>query len=172
MLMASSSARAQDAGAWIDVPFVGNREEGCGAASILMLIEYWQRELGKPLAGMPDIRKIELALVSRPARGIYASDLERYLKQYAFDTHVFRGDAALLAHHIRRGRPLIVALKPSAGPLLHYVVVAGTDPKENVWLVNDPAGRKLSKIDSRDFERQWQATGRWTLLAVPRSYAR
>lgn len=170
--MAAGWARPQATGAWIDVPFVGDRDQGCGAASILMVMEYWQRQLGRPAGELPDLRQIELALLLPEARGIYASDLERYLREHAFETHAFRGDDMLLEHHLRRGRPLIVALKPTAGPLLHYVVVAGVDPLEKVWLLNDPAVRKLVKIDRRDFANEWQATGHWTLLAVPRSDAR
>ncbi|HVI05023.1 MAG TPA: cysteine peptidase family C39 domain-containing protein [Sphingomicrobium sp.] len=172
LAMAASSAWSQAAGAWIDVPFVGDRDQGCGAASILMVMEYWQRQLGRPSGELPDLGQIELALLSPEARGIYASDLERYLREHAFETRVFRGDDMLLEHHLRKGRPLIVALKPTARPLLHYVVVAGIDPLEKVWLVNDPAERKLLKIDSRDFLKKWQATDHWTLLAVPRSNAR
>jgi ABC-type bacteriocin/lantibiotic exporter with double-glycine peptidase domain len=171
-VMAASAGWPQATGAWIDVPFVADREQGCGAASILMVMEYWQRQLGKPMAQLPDLGQVERALLSSEARGIYASDLELYLQGQSFETHVFRGEAMLLEHHLRQGRPLIVALKPTARPLFHYVVVAGIDPQEQVWLVNDPAQRKLLKVDRRDFDREWQATGHWALLALPRSHAR
>jgi hypothetical protein len=69
------------------------------------------------------------------------------------------------------GRPLIVAHKPASGSFLHYVVVAGIEPDEQTLLANDPAQRKLLKVDSSNFEEEWQATGNWTLLAVPRSAA-
>jgi ABC-type bacteriocin/lantibiotic exporter with double-glycine peptidase domain len=171
-LLAASSLWLEATGAWLAVPFIGDRDQGCGAASILMVMEYWQHQLGRPPSELPPLSQIELTLLSAEAHGIYASDLERYLREHAFETHVFRGDARVLEHHLRLGRPLIVALKPSARrPLLHYVVVAGIDPVEKVWLVNDPAERKLLKIDIDDFDKKWRATGHWTLLAVPRSNA-
>jgi hypothetical protein len=34
-------------------------------------------------------------------------------------------------------------------------------------LLNDPARRKLLKQDRSDFEKEWSATGQWTLLALP-----
>jgi hypothetical protein len=49
------------------------------------------------------------------------------------------------------------------------VFVAGIEPDEQTLLTNDPAQRKLLKVDSRKFEEEWQATSNWTLLAVPRS---
>jgi hypothetical protein len=36
-------------------------------------------------------------------------------------------------------------------------------------LLNDPAQRKLLKHDRSGFEKQWSATGKWTLLALPQS---
>jgi uncharacterized protein YvpB len=53
--------------------------------------------------------------------------------------------------------------------VLHYVVVAGVDPTEHSVIVNDPAQRKLLKVDSAAFEKEWQATGNWMLLALPRA---
>jgi ABC-type bacteriocin/lantibiotic exporter with double-glycine peptidase domain len=164
-------ACAQQATIWIDVPYVKQPEEGCGAASISMVMQYWQQHQGQPQTASSDVNHIQRALFSKQARGIYASDLERYLNQQGFRTYVFRGDRALLVHHLQQGRPLIVALTPKSGSLLHYVVVAGIEPDQQTLLTNDPAQRKLLKVDSRNFEEEWQATSNWTLLAVPRSDA-
>jgi uncharacterized protein YvpB len=64
---------------------------------------------------------------------------------------------------------LIVALKPSAlETSLHYVVVVGIDPEQDVVYVNDAAQRKLLKQDWTGFEKQWSAVEHWTLLALPK----
>lgn len=168
---------------WIDVPFVSQPSEGCGAATIAMIMQYWERqrehtslsstvETAVPSKQESNVIHIQQELYSKPAHGIYASDLQQYLQSHSFATYVVRGDLELLTHHIERGRPLIVALKPTASPALHYVVVAGVDPGDNAILVNDPAQRKLLKVDSAAFEKEWQATGNWTLLALPRSASR
>jgi len=34
-------------------------------------------------------------------------------------------------------------------------------------MVNDPARRKLIKVDRQSFEKEWAAAQYWTLLAVP-----
>jgi hypothetical protein len=144
-----------------------------------MVMQYWEQQkpagaplLGSGARGNSDVAHIQQELYSKHARGIYASDLQHYLDQQGFATYVVHGDEALLAKHIQRGRPLIVALKPTLAQALHYVVVAGIDPAENVLLVNDPAQRKLLKVDLVAFNKEWQATGNWTLLAVPRSAQR
>ena len=163
-------------GYWLDVPFVKQPTEGCGAASIAMVMQYWAQQ-GRTQGHSPDVNEIQMRLAAERTqpvaeRGVLASVLERYLDEHDFLTYIFHGDAALLAHHIERGRPLIVAFQPASGAQYHYAVVTGIDPDENVVLMNDPAQRKLLKVDLRSFEKQWQATGNWTLLAVPRSAAR
>ena len=172
----ASFADAQHA-TWIDVPFVKQPAEGCGAASIAMIMQYWQHQDRNTSRLSPvsapesssgsDVGHIQQALYSKPAHGIYASDLQEYLTAHGFATYVVHGDLELLTHHIERGRPLIVALKPTSAQGLHYVVVAGVDPGEHTVFVNDPAQRKLLKVDSAAFEKEWQATGDWTLLAIP-----
>lgn len=148
-------------GVWLDVPFIRQPKEGCGAASIAMVMQYWsKREV--------DVAPIQRALYSPDAHGIQASDLERYLQQHQFQTFAFAGRWEDLKHHLEKGRPLIVALRPAGpAPQLHYVVVAGVDWEEQVVMVNDPAGRKLLKQERAQFEKQWAATHNWTLLAVP-----
>ncbi len=112
---------------------------------------------------------IQQALFSNAAHGIYASDAERYFQQNGYRTFVFRGEWADLRQHLEKGRPLIVALKPGSSAPLHYVVVTGLDWEHGLVLMNDPAMRKLLKEDRPRFEREWNAAGSWTLLALPRA---
>lgn len=158
---------SQSTGVWLDVPFVPQEKNGCGAAVIAMVVQYWHRQPHQQDA-VADPDQIQRALYSSRANGIYASDLERYLQGHGFRTFVVKGDWGLLREHLEKGRPVIVALKPSKGePSLHYVVVAGLDWTSNLLLVNDPAQKKLLKVERHSFEKEWSAVGRWTLLAVP-----
>lgn len=166
---------AQGSGVWLDVPFVRQEKNGCGAASIAMVMQYWQKQQAAPgrAASDPsasDPEAIQTTLYSSEARGIYASDMERYLQQHGFRTFAFVGRWDDLKQHLEKGRPLIVALKPLTGEsALHYVVVAGLDWQENVVLVNDAAQRKLLKEDWTSFQKEWNVAGNWTLLALPQS---
>ena len=150
---------------WLDLPYVKQSTEGCGAASIAMVMQYWAMQSGR--SPDADAATIQRALYSRDAHGIYASAMEKYLQQNGFMTFVLSGTWADLQHHLEKGRPLIVAIKPTGDKALHYVVVAGVD--KNIVLLNDPARRKLLKYARSDFEREWKATSNWTLLALPRS---
>jgi predicted double-glycine peptidase len=159
---------AEDSGVWLDVPFVKQEKDGCGAASVAMVMQYWFKRQGRADGASVDAAEIYRALYEPDARGVYASAMERYFKQRGFNTFAFRGEWEDLQNHLRKGRPLIVALKPpETGAPLHYVVVAGLDPPAGLVLLNDPARRKLLKQDRADFEKQWSGVNKWTLLALP-----
>jgi len=160
---------ADPSGIWLDVPFVKQEKDGCGAASIAMVMQYWQlqeRRSGNPTA---EPAQIQRALHSDAVHGIYASAMERYFQQNGYATFVFAGGWPDLKQHLEKGRPLIAALKPGSRVPLHYVVVAGLDQDRQLVLLNDPAQRKLLKEDRSRFEREWTDAGGWTLLALPQA---
>ncbi len=147
---------------WIDVPYVRQAKNGCGSASIWMVMEYWQPGLA------PRVESIQAEVYSAQAEGAVARDVEEYLRSRGFSVFTFRADWTDLEQHVSQGRPLIVCLERNArGVPLHYVVVAGIDTARGIVLVNDPAERKLLSMSRNDFELKWKAVNNWTLLAVP-----
>lgn len=165
--LATIVVAGQPPGMWLDVPFVQQEKNACGAASISMVMRYWAAAKDTGTGTDADPAAIQRQLYSEATHGIYASDMEKYLRSHGFRTFAFRGDWQDLERHLRKGRPLIVGLGQPRTSRLHYVVVAGLNQAEQVVLLNDPARRKLLKQNWRDFERQWSATDYWTLLAVP-----
>ena len=91
----------------------------------------------------------------------------RYFDRNGYRAFAFAGNTSDLERQLQLGRPLIAALKPDSVSSLHYVVVAGLDQPQHLVLVNDPAQRKLLKVDQSEFEHEWNAAGHWLLLAVP-----
>jgi ABC-type bacteriocin/lantibiotic exporter with double-glycine peptidase domain len=133
-----------------------------------MVMQYWLKQQGRSVNESADARQIQRALYVPGADGVYASAMVRYFQEHGFRTFSFRGEWKDLQQHLQKGRPLIVALKPSGDDdSVHYVVVAGLDVEQELLLLNDPARRKLIKQDWSTFEKQWSATGKWTLLALP-----
>jgi ABC-type bacteriocin/lantibiotic exporter with double-glycine peptidase domain len=149
---------------WLDVPFVKQEKNGCGAASIAMVMQYWQQQRGQP--GAVDAKEIQRVLYSREGHGIYAGDLERYMQEHGYRTFAFQGTWEDLQEQLVKGRPPIVALKTGRDDF-HYVVVAGIDPQQDMLLKNDPAERKLLKQSRVSFEKEWKSAASWILLAVP-----
>ena len=153
---------------WLDIPFVRQEKDGCGAASVAMVMQYWLKQQGREGQETGDVTEIYRALSTPDTRGVYASAMERYFRESGFRAFSFRGEWIDLREHLSKGRPLIVALKQSATDL-HYVVVAGLDSHARIVLLNDPARRKLLKQSRADFEKQWGGASFWTLLALPQS---
>jgi predicted double-glycine peptidase len=156
---------AQTTGVWLDVPFVKQVENGCGAAVVSMTLQYWARHGAAVVPEVADADLIQKQLYSAELHGVLASALRGYLEAHGFQALVFRGRWDDLGRYLAKGRPLIVGMR--SGGESHYVVVAGVS--EDTVEMNDPADRKLRKIGRADFERKWRAAGNWTLLAVPRS---
>ncbi|HTW48117.1 MAG TPA: C39 family peptidase [Acidobacteriaceae bacterium] len=163
-----SALPAQTAsGEWIDVPFVAQPRDGCGAASLAMVMQYWAAQHHSTAGPAAGVSAIQRQIFSPRRHGSTPEAMEAYLRQNGFEAFAFSGTWSDLARHIGKGRPLIVALRPRGQTDLHYVVVAGIDPARNLVMMNDPADRKLLTEERADFEKDWSATHDWTLLALP-----
>ena len=158
----------ETAGVWLDVPYVKQSEDGCGSAVISMLLEYWKAHDAHVGSQRADSTAIQNQLYSRKARGIYASDMESYLKESGFRVFALNGDWKDLLEQLKQGRPLIVSLQPgSAKAPLHYVVVTGIDWRNGAVFINDPARGKLLRVERTEFEKEWRSNSNWMLLALP-----
>ncbi|HZZ40883.1 MAG TPA: C39 family peptidase [Acidobacteriaceae bacterium] len=168
MAAASVAALAQaGAAVWVDVPFVHQPREGCGAASLSMLMQYWAHQEGQPPSPDSEVGKIQQTLYVAAEHGIPASSMQSYLQQHGFLAFALNGHWSDLEQQLRKGRPLIVGLRPQGERALHYVVIDGIDPGRSLVTMNDPADRKLLSEERAAFEKDWSATDHWLLLAVP-----
>jgi ABC-type bacteriocin/lantibiotic exporter with double-glycine peptidase domain len=162
VLAACFATLAAADGVWLDVPFIAQEPQACGAASLAMVMDYWR---GHGMTAAPaDAPEIFRELNAPDRKGIPAEAMPRYLEAHGFTAFTFSGEWADVRHHVEQGRPLIVALKTGADSF-HYAVVAGVG--DATISLNDPADRKLRLYSREDFEKRWLATGQWTLLAVP-----
>lgn len=155
---------------WLDVPFIKQTYEGCGSAVLAMLLQYWSAHGTQIEPDRRDAGVIQRKLYSRQGRGIFASDMQRYLEETGFRVFTPHGDWSDLRRHLSQGRPLIASIKPLGKKApLHYVVVTGIDWGHEAVFLNDPARGKLLRVERAQFEEEWQAASNWMLLAVPNS---
>jgi len=66
-----------DASLWIDVPFRGAGEDGCGSAAMAMVMEYWEKKTGRTAQGQRMPAKSQSDGLIRPREGIPASAMKR-----------------------------------------------------------------------------------------------
>lgn len=131
-----------------------------------MILRYWQGKNVSIAEGRADPARIQRELYAAKPRGIYASDMERYLRESGFDVYALRGEWSDLHAQVAKGRPLVAGLRAASGPA-HYVVIVGVGPADTEVLVNDPERGKLMHMQRAEFEKGWRGTENWTLLAVP-----
>lgn len=165
-LLACGAWAAGGSSIWLDVPFVKQVKNGCGAACISMVMQYWAESLPQGSSSQSKAALIHEKLYSDEAKGIRATDMAEYFKYQGFRVFIFKGEWSDLERHLLKGRPLIVGLEKGSRSF-HYVVIVGMDRDQDIVLVNDPAQRKLLKIRRGNFEKDWDGSGNWTLLAVP-----
>ena len=143
--------------ATIEVPFVAQQKDTCAAASLAMVLRYWEAPVSHD--------EIASALVQPELHGSLGSDLAAFARQHGFTAIAYAGDTRQLRAMVAKGRPLIVAWKMAHGRF-HNVVVVGLDGAGNVR-VNDPAVGADRTVSAAEFERRWAGAGRWTLLVQP-----
>lgn len=132
-----------------------------------MLMQYWARQQGHPPSSASEVNRIQQELYVAAEHGIPASSMQSYLRQHGYLVFALNGHWSDIEQEIRKGRPLIVALRPQGDRASHYVVIDGVDPARSLVMMNDPADRKLLSEERAAFEKDWNATDHWMLLAVP-----
>jgi len=167
-LLAVLMAAQPGSAVWINVPFVAQPNDGCGAASVAMVMQYWAAQEHRAAGPPGRVETIQKQVYSPKLHGATPASLEHYLQQNGYLTFAVSGTWKDLATQVGKGRPLIVALRPDGQRALHYVVIDGIDATRNLVTMNDPALRKLLTEERAGFEKDWSATHYWMLLAVPR----
>ncbi len=146
----------------LQVPFVPQQKDTCGAAALAMVLAYYGTAVSQD--------EIAALLVEPELGGIRGSRLADFARGRGMVAIAFTGDLALLKEHLALGRPLVVALSAGGGRN-HDVVVVGFDEARAELIVNDPALGAARPMGAAEFERRWQKTGRWTLLVQPEAGA-
>jgi ABC-type bacteriocin/lantibiotic exporter with double-glycine peptidase domain len=144
----------------LTVPFVRQEKNGCGAASIAMVAQYWNRD------GAPEPHAIYGRLIDPKHQGIELAAMKSYLEEIGFQAFTLRGKWSDLEQHLAKGRPIIVSLQEGTTKRLHFAVLAGVE-EQSVWM-NDPTRKAAHRADRAKFEKQWEGANRWMLLATPR----
>ena len=145
------------------VPFVAQQKNGCGAASVSMVMQYWAGQ--RSGTQYPDPAAVYASLYDPALRGIPLVEMKRYFEGQRFRAYTLHGEWADLAAHVGKGRPVSVSLKKRGAGPMHFAVVTGTTPDQ--VLLNDPTRQKTTRMKRPAFEKLWRKADRWMLLAVP-----
>jgi ABC-type bacteriocin/lantibiotic exporter with double-glycine peptidase domain len=142
----------------LQVPLQKQPYNLCLPASVSMVLGYWGVEIAPEeiLAHVPIYKD-----------GTTGEDLRRFVETLGFRGFLIQPPFEDLVQHLEKQRPIIVSLVAGRNGR-HAMVVVGVDPASGqVWL-NDPASGEARRMAAGDFQKQFDASGRWTFLIVPR----
>jgi ABC-type bacteriocin/lantibiotic exporter with double-glycine peptidase domain len=142
----------------LPVPFVAQNKDSCGAASLAMVLRFWDQDASQ--------EEIAGALLQPELHGIPGSRLAGFARGRGLRAVAYEGDLAQARDFVEKGRPLIVAWKVRGGRY-HNVVVTGFDDDGGEVIVNDPAAGAARRVRRETFEKRWAGAGHWTLLVLP-----
>jgi ABC-type bacteriocin/lantibiotic exporter with double-glycine peptidase domain len=151
----------------LDLPLVRQDElHECGLAAVTALVRYWGAEL-------EPAERSRLAALAEQREGLSGAELRESLEACGWEVWIFAGELDRspvgLRHHVDAGRPPIVMISPS-GETHHYCLVLGYDPPARSILLLDPRRGRLAVEEGR-FLQAWEASRRFTLLALPPAVA-
>jgi tetratricopeptide (TPR) repeat protein len=141
----------------LDVPFVAQRKDTCGAAALAMVLRYWGDDASHD--------EVARALLRPELHGIAGSKLAEFARGRGLEAVAYRGDMANLREFVGQGRPLIVAWDMGRGRY-HDVVVVGFDDERGAVIVHNPAEGGSRPVGTAAFEKLWQGAGYWTLVVA------
>jgi ABC-type bacteriocin/lantibiotic exporter with double-glycine peptidase domain len=135
-------------------------DEDCGAAALSSVLARWGVDV--PVATLRE----ECTKPDVP--GLLAGELRDAARRRGLSAYVFEGSLADIEHELRRGRPVVVGLVKSLGPIsaTHYEVIVGLRPDAEVAAV-DPA-QGLVRDTLTTFAAEWAATRGVTLVVFRR----
>lgn len=139
--------------ALIDVPYVSQGVLLCGGAAAAMLVRH---------TGARGIYAEDFAsLVDEAAGGIRTTDLAAALRARGYRVRTASGEAADVRDRLTRGQPVMTLIEDRPGRF-HYVVLVGWHKGAVVY--HDPARAPFIAKPEQEFERAWEASGRWMLV--------
>ena len=148
-------------GFYLEVPYVRQVSNYCGPAVLAMVLRYWHHTA--------DQHDIAEKFAPFPIKGLSGEQLKQYVTESGFSAYSFRGDRNNLIEHLRKGRPLIIALGQSfPASTNHYVLVVGWVPSSEEWIVHDPSDGSYQRRSAEKFEAKWNKLENWTLLVLPK----
>ena len=150
----------------LGVPYVRQDSEGCGAAALSMIMQYWLGRGATVDRAAADPDRIFRQLFRPELHGIEGKEMQDYLRRNGFAAFAVPGEPSDLEAQLAKGRPLVACLRITSNRM-HYVVVIGQATPGGVVRIHDPQRGPNLPIPWKDFAAAWKAAGYWLLVAAP-----
>lgn len=161
-LLSLASLYSMSDGFYLEVPYVRQVKNFCGPAALASVFRYWKHPA--------DQHSLAAEFSPFPTKGLSGSQLKELAGKHSFLAYSFSGNRKLILDHLRKGRPLIVALASSRLlNLNHYVVLVGWDEVQQEWVLHDPAEGAYRRVKAEELMDRSSDLNNWTLLVLPKT---
>jgi len=151
---------------WLEIPFVEQSGSRCGAASIAMVMQYWNAHQPGADSRASDERVIYEALPAIRGKELRATRCAAISNSTTSTRTCSMASLMICVVICRKGGRWWCAWRRARNVV--RCISRWRRSRRGRDLLNDPARGKLFRQTVGEFEREWGATGRWALLAVPR----
>jgi ABC-type bacteriocin/lantibiotic exporter with double-glycine peptidase domain len=146
------------------VPFFPDDTDQCGPATLASVLTFW---------GVPtEPQRLRQEIYLPKLRGTLPIDVVAAVRARGLQAKTYSGSLDNLKAEVAAGHPVVAFLNLGTKliPQGHYVVVTGFDDRrEGLYL---HSGLERNTFVSYDrFLKNWEKTGRWSLLVLPRDLA-
>jgi len=138
------------------VPYIRQRREHCGPATLAMVFGYYnvilpQEELAKEF-------------YRKKISGSLNLDMLISARKHGFDALIPDGSRDLLKRYISSDIPIIVMVSSSPGSKkYHFMIIYGYDDEKELFRIHSGRTRD-GKIGYQELDRIWAPTGKWMLV--------
>jgi len=142
------------------VPFYAQDEYQCGPAALAMVLEAGGKAIG------PDALRPQVFVPER--QGSLQVEMLAAARRNGFVAIELKPSLSDLLAEIAAGTPVVVLQNLALDwyPAWHYAVAIGYDLKEQQIVLRSGTDRRL-EMPLSTFERTWQRSGYWAMLALP-----
>lgn len=143
-----------------DVPFHPQDDYQCGPAALAMAAN---------AAGVKARPEDLVSQVYLPARqGSLQLEMLATARRMGLVAYTIEPDLEMLLREVAAGNPVIVLqnLSLEFAPVWHYAVAIGFDRARNLLIVHSGRNPRM-EMSLHAFERTWERSGRWAMLAMP-----
>ncbi len=139
-----------------DVPYVRQKREHCGPATLAMVFGYYNVILTQDELAEEFYRK--------KISGSLNLDMLISARKHGFDAQTPEGSQELLKRSISSDIPIIVMVRSSPGSeKYHFMVIYGYDDTKELFRIHSGKTRD-GTIGYQELDRIWTPTGKWMLV--------
>ncbi len=142
----------------LDVPFVKQKKNFCGPASLSSVFKYYGKDVSQ--------EEIAQVVYSPKLKGALITDLRKYAQSQGFVAEVLQGNLEDIEEYIDRGIPVVVLVDLGSWvrSVPHYMVIVGYDGEHFIVHTGYEANKKVRK---EDLDKTWRKMGRVMLIVYP-----